>query len=293
MRRAGVEPDVEDVLHLLEVFGLVLVAEEALGWTLEPDVGALGLEGLYERGPSASGSRSGVAGLLVRRTRRSARPTRAAATRTQSGRCSIIAADADCGRQRGTKRVASIAASALLAQRAADLGNRLVHGRRTIAACCGRSPAPSSARNADRSASCGPRAQKRCPPDRASSITAWLAVAFLAVVIDDARGSTLHGPGEQPGASVVRIVGIVDSAGNGRIDAARAQIRRSRHPGIEVVAPWPGAVWTKPVPASAVTNDRRRAGARRTRSCPGPRERVRSEQPLEILRRDVAHHLGR
>ena len=81
VRRARVEPDVEDVRHLLVVLGLVLVAEEALGRALEPGVGALGLEGLDDPAPSPR-DRATARRSSCRRTPRSARPRRAGATRT-------------------------------------------------------------------------------------------------------------------------------------------------------------------------------------------------------------------
>ena len=64
VRAARVEPDIEDVAHLLEVFGLVRVAEEALGRALEPGVGALGPEGL-DHARHHLGIAQRLAGLLV------------------------------------------------------------------------------------------------------------------------------------------------------------------------------------------------------------------------------------
>ena len=64
VRRAGVEPDVEDVRDLLVVVGIVLVAEEALGRALEPGVGAFGFEGLDDA-VDHLGIAQRLAGLLV------------------------------------------------------------------------------------------------------------------------------------------------------------------------------------------------------------------------------------
>ena len=55
MGRARFEPDVDDVLHLLVVVGIVVVAEEARGRAREPGVGALLLEGRRRCGRSPSG----------------------------------------------------------------------------------------------------------------------------------------------------------------------------------------------------------------------------------------------
>ena len=85
MRRAGIEPDIENVLHLLVVFGIVLVAEEARGGVrLEPRIRAFGLEGIDDARVDL-GIVEDLVGLLVRRRSRAARPRRAGATAPSRG----------------------------------------------------------------------------------------------------------------------------------------------------------------------------------------------------------------
>ena len=48
MGRAGIEPDIENVLHLLVIAGLAALAQEALGLGGEPGIGAFGLEGFLD-----------------------------------------------------------------------------------------------------------------------------------------------------------------------------------------------------------------------------------------------------
>ena len=74
-----------------------------------------------------------------------------------------------------------------------------------------------------------------------------VGVAFLAFVVDDAlAGEARRGLGE--GAV------LVDGVGDGGVDAAR--VKRVAYSSIQTSKssrPWPGAVCTKPVPASSVT----------------------------------------
>ena len=46
---------------------------------------------------------------------------------------------------------------------------------------------------------------------------------------------------------------LVDRVGNARIDVARRELRPLAIHSSKSSRPWPGAVWTKPVPASSVT----------------------------------------
>ena len=73
-----------------------------------------------------------------------------------------------------------------------------------------------------------------------------VGVALLALVVDDALAGEA---GRVLGEDAV----LVDGVGDCRIDAARFQFARVCGPDVESSRPWPGAVWTKPVPASSVT----------------------------------------
>ena len=84
MRRAGIEPDVENVLHLLVIVGDCGIAEEARRRRIEPGVGAF----LLERLDDARVDRRIVedfAGLSFPRRSRAARPRRAGATAPSRG----------------------------------------------------------------------------------------------------------------------------------------------------------------------------------------------------------------
>src|SRR5258707_10023772 len=65
VRRAAVEPDVDDVRHLVVIGGGVVVAEEILRIRGEPDIGAVALDG---RGDAVDDTlvTQRLAGLLVR-----------------------------------------------------------------------------------------------------------------------------------------------------------------------------------------------------------------------------------
>ena len=80
-----------------------------------------------------------------------------------------------------------------------------------------------------------------------------VGVALLAVVVDDARRPALA---VRPEARRVlgEEAGIVDREGDRCVEMPRAsQIRRRIHQASKSSRPWPGAVCTKPVPASSVT----------------------------------------
>ena len=74
-----------------------------------------------------------------------------------------------------------------------------------------------------------------------------VGIALLAFVIDDAlAGEARRGVGE--GAI------FIDGVGDGGVDAARFE--RALYCAVQISKssrPWPGAVCTKPVPASSVT----------------------------------------
>ena len=61
---ARIEPDIEDVGDLLEIFRVAIGTEEALGWAGEPGVRALGLDGIDDAVHHARIAQ-GLAGLFV------------------------------------------------------------------------------------------------------------------------------------------------------------------------------------------------------------------------------------
>ena len=107
--RAGIEPDIDDVLDLLELVRIVVVAEEARRRRLEPGIGAFAAEGVDDALHHLRIAQQ-LAALLVDEDRDRHAPG-ALARDHQSGRCAIMECSRvlPCG---GTKRVSSIAFSA-------------------------------------------------------------------------------------------------------------------------------------------------------------------------------------
>ena len=89
VRAARVEPDIEDVRHLLEILGLVLVAEEALGRAFEPHVGAFGAEGVDDAAHHLGIAQAARRSALLTNTAIGTPQARWRDTH-QSGRCSIM-----------------------------------------------------------------------------------------------------------------------------------------------------------------------------------------------------------
>ena len=125
VRAARVEPDVEDVRHLLVVLGLVLVAEEALGRAFEPHVGAFGAEGLDDAAHHL-GIAQRLAGLLVDEHRDRHAPGALARHAPVGPLLDHAAQPVVAGARHEARGVDR--RQRLLAQGAADLGDRLVHG---------------------------------------------------------------------------------------------------------------------------------------------------------------------
>jgi hypothetical protein len=75
---------------------------------------------------------------------------------------------------------------------------------------------------------------------------ALVGVALLAVVVDDARAI-------EAGRVLGVEAGVIDGERDRGVDAARASSRGDSIQISKSSRPWPGAVWTKPVPASSVT----------------------------------------
>ena len=80
-----------------------------------------------------------------------------------------------------------------------------------------------------------------------------VGIALLAVVVDDARR-----PARAVGTETRRVLGeeagVIDGEGDVGVDAApRASSGAASIQASKSSRPWPGAVCTKPVPASSVT----------------------------------------
>ena len=125
VRAARVEPDVEDVRHLLVILGLVLVAEEALGRAFEPHVGAFGAEGV-DHAAHHLGIAQWLAGLLVDEHRDRHAPGALARHAPVRPLLDHAAQPVVAGARHETSRIDR--RQRLLAQGAADVGDRLVHG---------------------------------------------------------------------------------------------------------------------------------------------------------------------
>ena len=70
-----------------------------------------------------------------------------------------------------------------------------------------------------------------------------VGIALLALVVDDARALETR---RVLGEGTILVDGVGDGAGNTAGLLLSIQTSKSSRP-------WPGAVWTKPVPASSVT----------------------------------------
>ena len=125
VRAARVEPDVEDVGHLLEVGGIVFVAEEALGRALEPGIRALGAERLDDAAHHL-GVAQRLAGLLVDEHRDRHAPGALARDVPVRPRLDHRAQAVVAGARHEACRVDR--RQRLFAQGPADLGDRLIHG---------------------------------------------------------------------------------------------------------------------------------------------------------------------
>ena len=75
---------------------------------------------------------------------------------------------------------------------------------------------------------------------------ALVGVALLAAVVDDAGAV-------EAGRILGVEAGVVDGIGDRRVDAEGCELAAGFIQISKSSRPWPGAVWTKPVPASSVT----------------------------------------
>ena len=157
MGRAAIEPHIEDVIDLDPFRRVVIIAEEAfLGALLVPGIGALGLERLKDAGVDrlvaqqetlVSGQRASLAHETGQRHAPGALPGKHPVGPRLHHRMQAIAAGLG-----GPVHIVDLGQGAFTdggAVSVLPVTDGACRWRQTIAACCGRSPAPSTAMNAD------------------------------------------------------------------------------------------------------------------------------------------------